>query len=986
MWVQTHQGVLPENHPPSHSHSHSRGAQLPGLASHPPPPPPALTSSDAFTVAGDAAAPAPQLVPGRTSVLVSKGSFLILDDPPAAIAESIRESVCSSDFDNSSLLYHQSVGAALSSASSSFVDPRNDSQRQPWPPPRKESLSDKNSAPWIEVAKNTMDSVNIAVIGANGAGKSAFIQRALRLSRPPNLSVNHQKQEIEGIPYHVTLVELDLEVFDVDPDQPVQWPKQIGGHIIPRMDGALVLYDVTNRESIRDLPLTMNALANSALPTILVATKCDTPENLRVIDTGAVAAAFPACISDFKTSSNVPGTARECFQAMLRAALAHRRGAQARPEGSVPRRRAASAANLDAPQETINGRPISQHSSMHSRASSDLSLLRGFPPPPNEGYYRSQLSRSPRLEYQNPALPYNSNTTVSSSDTPEDGVSQTVSSMLRAPGIRLDGGTESFLDVEESDAESFRYSDDIPILHRNDETFVERPAKQAGVTFDELVDRLIAPRMSRADSNFANIFLCLYRKFAAPGELFAALRARLDRVQNDKAMHLLTGTEAQMRIIEVVAKWVSLYPGDFARPVTRRNLEELIRHLSTDPATYAAAQQMRTHLEQKVVEDDDTGWAKSDDVEDDGGMSERFSGMSVADGGGDGRETRTSGRRQSERVESMSSMQQLEEPGVQQDQRRPSQSSELSGSDHHGRTPARFQFHSFEDYEREAATMVPTATLPLNKIRYRIFMDVDPDDIADEITRIDWVMFSSIRIRDMVRSVSLTMDQKEKCRSLKNVNRMVAHFNHVAKWVANMVLIRDKAKHRAPCLEKFMNIALKLRQLNNYNGLAAVLAGINGTAVHRLTQTRNLVSPEVQKRFARLVLLMGTAKSHFAYRLAWENSPLPRIPFMPLHRRDLVSAEEGSRTFVGPDGDRINWKKFEVLGEVLLPIMKSQGQPYPNLHKHELSRELILDCRMATDDEDIYQRSTDVEPTSNSESNKPGSIWLGGISRWKTSK
>ncbi len=212
-------------------------------------------------------------------------------------------------------------------------------------------------------------------------------------------------------------------------------------------------------------------------------------------------------------------------------------------------------------------------------------------------------------------------------------------------------------------------------------------------------------------------------------------------------------------------------------------------------------------------------------------------------------------------------------------------------------------------------------------------------------------MFSSIRIRDFVRAVSLPLGEKEKCRSLKNVNRMTSHFNHVAKWVANMILIRDKAKHRAPCLEKFMIIAQKLRQLNNYNGLAAVMAGINGTAIHRLSATRALVSPDVGKRFARLELLLSTQKSHFAYRLAWENSPLPRIPFMPLHRRDLVSAEEGSRTFVGPNGDRVNWKKFEVLGEVLLPIMKSQGQPYPNLNRHEMSRELILDCRMMIDDE-----------------------------------
>ena len=104
----------------------------------------------------------------------------------------------------------------------------------------------------------TMDSINIAVIGADGVGKSAFIQRALRLSRMPNTNITSVPHDVDGIPHVIVLVELDIEVFDdVDPAQPVHWPKQVDGHMVPRMDGALILYDVTNKESIRDLPPTM---------------------------------------------------------------------------------------------------------------------------------------------------------------------------------------------------------------------------------------------------------------------------------------------------------------------------------------------------------------------------------------------------------------------------------------------------------------------------------------------------------------------------------------------------------------------------------------------------------------------------------------------------------------------------------------------------------------------------------------------------------
>lgn len=101
----------------------------------------------------------------------------------------------------------------------------------------------------------------------------------------------------------------------------------------------------------------------------------------------------------------------------------------------------------------------------------------------------------------------------------------------------------------------------------------------------------------------------------------------------------------------------------------------------------------------------------------------------------------------------------------------------------------------------------------------------------------------------------------------------------------------------------------------------------------------------------RLEILMGTQRSHFAYRLAWENSSSERIPFLPLHRRDLVSAEEGNRTFVAGPGHLINWKKFEVMGEVIVGIQKSQGTPYPNMARNEDIQRLILEGRFCKDDD-----------------------------------
>ncbi|KAI0395996.1 ras GEF [Xylariaceae sp. FL0594] len=779
-----------------------------------------------------------------------------------------------------------------------------------------------------------MEGLNIAVIGANGVGKSHFIQKAMSLGRVPGPNPATIRMTIDNILYPVTLFELDLEYFDVDPQRQVQWPKQMSGSILPRVNGALFLYDVTNASSVIDLPRTLNALVHSSLPAVLVATKCDQPEASRKVDTDAIATACSQCVAFFKTSANRPETARMALSTLLKAIILANSDPE-NPENSGIRRRAASeAGHLEAPSEYMS-RPISQHSK-HSRASSDMSLLRG---------YLSAQDNS-NSDYRPPRVPQG----VDSLGGPiPDGEESTksVGSMLRNQGVRLDRTQHIHLEIGDSDGESIRYSsDDVPLLQRGDEALFDRGPRRPGVTFDELVDRLLAPKLTRADQNFGDVFLCLYRKFATPGELFSAIHSRLESAGTDRKSHYLTRTSTQLRIIEALAKWVATYPNDFAKIGVRRRLEGLVNNLAKDPIFSAAALQMRKPLEAGVLEDDDAGWVKSDEED--------------AEVDTEANASRDSVKLVPDIRDSLGTMSLDDALGY-----RPSRSSSLvlDPTAPHAKTHS-FQFHSYEDYEREAATMTPSYTLPLTKFRYHIFMDMSNDDIADEMTRIDWVMFSSIRIRDLVRHVSLSAEQKEKCKAMKNVNRMIFHFNHIATWVSNMILMRDKAKHRAQMLEKFMHIALKLRVLNNYNGLAAVLAGINGTAIHRLTQTRALVSSETQKRFARLVLLMAHSKGHFAYRLAWENSPLPRIPFIPLHRRDLVSAEEGSITFIGPQGDRLNWKKFEVLGEVILPIMKSQSMPYPDLSRHDPARELILDCLMPTDEEEIYQRSVQVESTS----------------------
>lgn len=120
-----------------------------------------------------------------------------------------------------------------------------------------------DSAIWLLAqAPSRMATINISVMGSLGVGKSSFIQKALRLSKRPTLRKSSVGQDVEGVPTIVCLLEHDLgylETVDmITQGKQIQWPKQIDGQPVPRLDGALVLYDVTNSDSIRNLPTALS--------------------------------------------------------------------------------------------------------------------------------------------------------------------------------------------------------------------------------------------------------------------------------------------------------------------------------------------------------------------------------------------------------------------------------------------------------------------------------------------------------------------------------------------------------------------------------------------------------------------------------------------------------------------------------------------------------------------------------------------------------
>jgi RasGEF domain len=98
--------------------------------------------------------------------------------------------------------------------------------------------------------------------------------------------------------------------------------------------------------------------------------------------------------------------------------------------------------------------------------------------------------------------------------------------------------------------------------------------------------------------------------------------------------------------------------------------------------------------------------------------------------------------------------------------------------------------------------------------------------------------------------------------------------------VVSLILCHDKAKARAKQIEKFVEVAQKLRTLNNYSALRAFVAGINNSTFpgDQTMEQFKTKSPEQAKHLQSWDVLLQHIRSHRSYRLALRNSKGACIP------------------------------------------------------------------------------------------------------------
>jgi son of sevenless-like protein len=189
-------------------------------------------------------------------------------------------------------------------------------------------------------------------------------------------------------------------------------------------------------------------------------------------------------------------------------------------------------------------------------------------------------------------------------------------------------------------------------------------------------------------------------------------------------------------------------------------------------------------------------------------------------------------------------------------------------------------------------------------------------DIAEQLTLIEFEYFKNLKPEEFIHLMKL---DKQKQSSME---KMIEHFNEISRWVQESILKEEKCKQRAKKMEQFIKIAQKLREINNFETLIAIISSLYDIPIHRLYFTKAEINPKYLKSLEELHQLMDN--NYAIYRNALLKAVPPIIPYIGVYRRDLIYYEETQSHGKGI----INFAKKKVIFSILNEIAQFQKISY----------------------------------------------------------
>ncbi|CAO3592120.1 unnamed protein product [Absidia cylindrospora] len=258
-------------------------------------------------------------------------------------------------------------------------------------------------------------------------------------------------------------------------------------------------------------------------------------------------------------------------------------------------------------------------------------------------------------------------------------------------------------------------------------------------------------------------------------------------------------------------------------------------------------------------------------------------------------------------------------------------------------------------------TAPPMPILPRNRKKFRL-LDIDPLEVARQMTMMDFKLYSSIRPVECLNKAWSKDAGDDQAHVAANIRASIEYCNQVTSWVSDAILSQVEVKKRVTLIKHWVQIAERCRQLNNFNTCMAILSAFDNSAVGRLKRTWEMVGARTNQILSQIRKLMGANRNFVEYRAIIHSINPPCIPFLGIYLQDLTFIEDGNSDFLKTSKDMINFAKRAKTAEVIREIQQYQSTYYQLTVVDELQTFIQTNLQSTRDEEQLYNESLKLEP------------------------
>ena len=248
---------------------------------------------------------------------------------------------------------------------------------------------------------------------------------------------------------------------------------------------------------------------------------------------------------------------------------------------------------------------------------------------------------------------------------------------------------------------------------------------------------------------------------------------------------------------------------------------------------------------------------------------------------------------------------------------------------------------------------------PNKPLSFFNILDYDSKDIANELTRISYHIFSKIGPKEFFKGV---FTKENKNVTSPNITEVANRFNQLSFWLIEEILCYDYGNDRALVIEKFIDIANELIILNNFTDCMSIVTGLGQMIVTGLAKSWKYVSKESNNILGNLRKIVNFQDNYKSMRDKIDEclrNNKPYIPFLGPYNKRICFLEE-----YGPyvkDNSLINVDKIVLVQQILDQFYKFKSRKY-NFVNNTLKELTILQCLDPSPEEELEKLAGFIEP------------------------